>query len=105
MVVSATGGSHIRLLDAYLAGLGRRREIALSVQHFTLLPEIVRVTDHVATLPSRLAERHAATLEPFELPFASPLFSLHAAHGIRVSMPIRPRWLRRLLVDALAAQA
>lgn len=104
VVVSATGGSHIGLLDAYLAGLGRRREIALSVQHFTLLPEIVRVTDHVATLPSRLAERHAATLEPFELPFASPLFSLHAAWHPRQHADPALRWLRQLLVDALAAQ-
>ena len=51
------------------------------------------MTDHVATLPSRLAERHAATLEPFELPFASPLFSLHAAWHPRQHADPALRWL------------
>ena len=101
VVVSSTGGSHSGLLDAHLAGLGRRREVALSVQHFTLLPEIVRATDHVATLPSRLAERHAATLERFELPFASPLFTLHAAWHPRQHADPALRWLRALLAEAV----
>jgi DNA-binding transcriptional LysR family regulator len=101
VVVSSTGGSHSGLLDAHLAGLGRRREVMLSVQHFTLLPEIVRTTDHVATLPSRLAERHAATLERFELPFASPLFTLHAAWHPRQHADPALRWLRTMLVAAV----
>lgn len=105
VVVSSTGGSHSGLLDEPLAALGRRRHVALSVQQFTLLPEIVRTTDHVATLPSRLAERHAATLDCFELPFPSPLFTLHAAWHPRQQADPALRWLRTLLVTSLGHMA
>ncbi|HEU4410659.1 MAG TPA: LysR family transcriptional regulator [Polyangiaceae bacterium] len=102
VLVSTSGGSFHGLMDEQLERLGRRCTVALSVQQFTLVPEILRTTDYVSTLPSRLIARFAHTLDAFELPFESEGFALLMAWHPRTHDDPAGRWLRKLLRTACA---
>jgi len=99
VLVSTSGGSFHGFMDEHLEKLGRQRSVVLSVPQFTLVPELLRTTDYVCTVPSRLAARFADTLDVFELPFR--------AQGFRLSMAWHPRnhadpglgWLRELALE------
>ena len=73
LLVSNSGGSFHGFIDDRLEALGRRRRVALSVHHFTLVPEILRRTDYVSVLSLPCAERFADTLDIFALPFDEPV--------------------------------
>lgn len=105
VLVSTSGGSLHGFMDEHLERLGRRRTVALSVQQFTLVPEALRRTDLVCTVPSRLALRYAEQLDAFELPFAAQGFTLHMAWHPRNHADPALRWLRERLVDAAAELA
>ena len=85
---SGTGSFHGDI-DEQLDKLGRRRNVVLSVHQFVLVPLILRMTDYVALLPSRLLERFSGELDTFELPFVARSFTVsmawhqrnHADHG------------------------
>jgi DNA-binding transcriptional LysR family regulator len=72
VLVSNSGiGSFRGDIDEQLDKLGRRRNVVLSVHQFVLVPLILRMTDYVAALPSRLLERFSDELDTFELPFVA----------------------------------
>jgi len=104
VLVSTSGGSFHGFMDEHLEALGRARHVMLSVQHFTLMPDILAATDHVGTLPARLAARHADRLDAFELPFEARGWTLHAAWHPRHQRDPAHTWLRRW-VERCAAQA
>jgi DNA-binding transcriptional LysR family regulator len=104
VLVSTSGGSFHGFMDEQLEALGRQRRVAISVQHFTLVPEILASTDHVGTLPSRLALRHVDRLECFELPFEARGWTLHAAWHPRQQRDAAHAWLRGWVAE-LAAEA
>jgi DNA-binding transcriptional LysR family regulator len=68
VVTPETGHS---LVEERLQELGCTRKVALRVQHFSVLPEVVATTDLLLALPSRAARRFAAqhALRTFDLPF------------------------------------
>jgi DNA-binding transcriptional LysR family regulator len=96
ILVSTSGGSFTGFMDEHLADLRRERRVMLSVQQFTLVPEILRTTDFVCTLPGRLAQRFAASLDIFELPFEAKGFALYAAWHPRNQNAPDVTWLRDL---------
>lgn len=102
VLVSISGGSIRGYIDDQLAEMGRTRDVALSVQHFTLVPEILQNTDYVCALPSRLAKRYAGMLDAFELPFAVQGFTLHAVWHPRNQHDPAARWLRDLVSECAA---
>jgi DNA-binding transcriptional LysR family regulator len=104
VLVSTSGGSFHGFMDELLDALGRRRHVALSVQHFTLVPDILGATDLIGTLPARLAARHADRLDAFELPFDVPGWTLHAAWHPRHQRDPAHAWLRNW-VQACAREA
>ncbi|WP_341675281.1 LysR family transcriptional regulator [Niveibacterium sp. SC-1] len=104
VLVSTSGGSFHGFMDEQLEGLQRSRPVVLSVQQFTLVPEILRTTDYVSTLPRRLAARFAHLLDAFELPFAARGFSLYAAWHPRNHQDPANLWLRETLAQAGADQ-
>ena len=53
-------GDPVGFVDEALAASGLRRRIALTVNHFSVVPAIIAETDLIVTLPSRIAERDAA---------------------------------------------
>jgi DNA-binding transcriptional LysR family regulator len=99
VLVSTSGGSFFGFMDEHLQALGRARRVVLSVQHFTLVPELLARTDYVATLPSRLATRYRDVLDVFDLPFKAGGFSLSVAWHPRNQADPGSVWLREKLVQ------
>lgn len=94
---------HVRVtvggdLDESLAGLGRQRQVACTVEQFLPVPEILRASDWVGALPARQVARHADTLDSFELPFEAPGLTLQLAWHPRNQAEPAVAWLRELIV-------
>lgn len=102
VLVSTSGGSFFGFMDEHLQSLGRARRVVLSVQHFTLVPELLARTDYVATLPSRLVTRYRDMLDVFELPFEARGFSMFAAWHPRNQADPGSVWLREKLAQIAA---
>lgn len=94
VLVSISGGAFDGVMDEHLVKLKRRRDVVLSVQQFNVVPEVLRGTDYVSTIPSRLARRFADVLDSFELPFRSEGFSLYAGWHPRNHHDPANTWLR-----------
>jgi len=92
-----------RFVDNILASLGRRRDVAVNIPHWLLVPPLVRTSDLVAVMPERLAQvmiRETNGLATVDLPFASDRFHWalywHRRHDQRPAH----KWLRDLIVTA-----
>jgi DNA-binding transcriptional LysR family regulator len=105
VLVSTSGGSFHGFMDEHLDALGRHRDVVLSVQNFTLVPELLARTDYVSTLPSRIVARYADRLDAFELPFDARGFSLFAAWHPRNQLDPGSVWLRETLAGMAAMPA
>ncbi|WP_175083926.1 LysR family transcriptional regulator [Trinickia soli] len=103
VLVSTSGGSFFGFMDEHLQALGRARRVALSVQHFTVVPELLARTDYVSTLPARLVARYRDALEMFELPFDARGFTMFAAWHPRGHLDPAGVWLRDLLAEVAGA--
>jgi len=103
VIVSGQGGAFASEIDRLLADRGGRRQVALSVQTYGLAPAMVAGSDLLCTLPSRFLEAFRQQLEIFELPFASPVFSLSAYWHLRSHADAAHIWLRRQLSEAMQA--
>ncbi|WP_116138828.1 LysR family transcriptional regulator [Trinickia diaoshuihuensis] len=99
VLVSTSGGSFFGFMDEHLEAIGRARRVALSVQHFTVVPELLARTDYVSTLPSRLVTRYRDTLDMFDLPFEARGFTMFAAWHPRSQLDPASIWLRNALAD------
>ena len=99
VLVSTSGGSFHGFMDEHLDALGRERRVALSVQHFTLVPELLSKTNYVSTLPSRFAARYPDLLDAFALPFEARGFTLYAAWHPRNQADPALVWLRDTLAE------
>jgi DNA-binding transcriptional LysR family regulator len=103
VLVSTSGGSFHGFMDEHLDALGRERRVVLSVQHFTLVPELLARTDYVSTLPARFAERYRERLDIFDLPFEARGFTLFAAWPPRSQADPAHVWLRDTLAEIAGA--
>jgi DNA-binding transcriptional LysR family regulator len=89
------------LVDERLAEQGKRRQVALAIPQFLLIPELVAQTDFIATMGERVARRFAARL-PLQV-FALPL----AVERVAITLVWHPRrhaepghqWLRGLIAE------
>lgn len=100
-LVSYTGGGFRGVTDEALEKLGLQRQVTLSVKSFIILPEILRASDMVAILPSRLVTG-MDDLMVFEPPIAVPGFTKVAAWHERTHRDVAHRWLRELLFTQCA---
>ncbi len=84
ILVAPDLGGRRGVIDDHLRRMGERRQVVCSVPHFLSACLLVSRSDHLLTLPRRLAERAAGrfSLEPLELPFPTDGF------------PIDLHWLR-----------
>jgi len=103
-LVSYAGGHFSGVTDIALAQLGRQRHVALSVQSFLILPEILRASELIAVVPRRLV---AATdgLVISAPPLAIPGFTKVMTWHERTHGDPGHRWLRELLVATCAEAA
>jgi DNA-binding transcriptional LysR family regulator len=83
-------------VDQALAGLRRRRRVAITVPHFLAAPGIVAQTDFVVTLARRIAEPLAGAFElrRFPLPLRLPGFDLAMAWHARAETDDGVTWLK-----------
>jgi len=95
-LVSYTGGGFRGVTDEALQKLGKSRRVSLSVKSFLVLPDILRASDMVAILPSRLVAGLAG-LTVFAPPFDVPGFTKIAAWHERSHRDAAHRWLHQLL--------
>lgn len=98
-LVSYRGGAFRGITDEVLERLGHQRRVSLSVQSFVLLPEILRTSDLIATVPSRLVSKLPG-LVAFEPPIEIPGFTKTAAWHERSHRDPAQRWLRELLFES-----
>jgi DNA-binding transcriptional LysR family regulator len=95
ILVSNSGiGSFRGHIDEQLEELGRRRNVVYSVHHFILVPMLLRTTDCVAALPSRLPVLFTRELDTFELPFAPWGFTVTSSWHPRFDADTAHIWLR-----------
>lgn len=97
-IVSLAGGGFYGVTDEALAGLGVARRVSLSVPSFLMLLEILRSSDLIALLPSRLV-RPGDGLRVLEPPLAVPGFTKIVAWHERTHHHPAHRWVRALLVE------
>lgn len=97
-LVSYQGGGFSGVTDEALAGLGLARRVSLSLTSFLVLPQILRQSDLLAVVPSRLAQQ-AEGLLSVEPPLAIPGFTKTLAWHERSHRDGAQRWLRELLVE------
>jgi DNA-binding transcriptional LysR family regulator len=94
VLVSPDGGGFHGFMDDYLQKLGRRRQVAVSVPQYHLMPDILEATNYVGVMPSRLVQRFAGRLDAFELPIPTHDISLYASWHPRMQADAAHRWLR-----------
>lgn len=97
-IVSLAGGGFHGVTDEALARLGMARRVSLSVPSFLMLLEVLRSSDLIALLPSRLV-RPADGLRTLEPPLAVPGFTKIVAWHERTHHHPAHRWVRSLLVE------
>jgi DNA-binding transcriptional LysR family regulator len=102
LLVSSDASSNRGYMDETLQGLGRQRSIAYSVPQLMLVPEILRNSDYVCTMPAMLLSRFSDVLDTFELPFPTPAFNLRLAWHPRNHADPAISWLRELIKDTIA---
>lgn len=104
-MVSPRGGTAPGPVDEALAALGLRREVALTVPGFLILPHVLTRTDLVAVAPERLLTGMTGDLRLFEVPLALAEFNVIAIWHPRVQNDPRHRWVRETLASVAAAAA
>lgn len=100
-LVSYAGGSFHGVTDEALARHRRARHVVLSVTSFLVLPEILRESDLIAVVPSRLVQ-HAEGLARIEPPLDIPGFTKYAAWHERSHHDAGHRWVRERLASICA---
>lgn len=95
-IVSPDGGGFQGVTDIALSGQGMERRVVLSVPHFLFLVTVLKHTDMVALVPSRLAAGDAS-LRVVEPPLEVPGFEMVMVWPERVHRDPAHQWLRELI--------
>ncbi|MGC1549719.1 MAG: LysR family transcriptional regulator [Rhodanobacter sp.] len=102
VLVSPDGGGFKGPTDVLLEARHRKRRVALSVPHFLLVPELVRNTDMVAMLPSRLLKGCTQGLQLLDSPIQPPGFEMAMSWHERVHADVAHAWLRAQIIQAVS---
>jgi len=97
-LVSYSGGGFRGSTDEALEKMGRSRRVTVSIKSFLIMPDMLRASDMVSMLPSRLVTDMTG-LAVFEPPIAITGFTNMAAWHERTHRDPAQRWLRQLLFD------
>lgn len=101
IVVSPDGGGFRGPTDIALESRARKRRVVLSVPHFLLVPEIIRRTDLVAMLPSRLVRDRTDELQIVMPPLQIPTYEMAMIWHERSERDPAHAWLREQIVSAV----
>ncbi|WP_416189813.1 LysR family transcriptional regulator [Neisseria sp. CCUG17229] len=99
-MLSYNGGEFSGATDIALHKLGRQRKVMVSVNHISLLPQLLQDSDLVAVLPQHLARTlpnvHLQT-PPIDVESFTMLMTWHE----RTEQDMAHRWLREVLLDVV----
>jgi DNA-binding transcriptional LysR family regulator len=97
------GGS---IVDTALRKIGRRRRVAVEIPHFLVAPHVVRETDVVLTLASRVARvlAPAVGLRQLPPPIELPGFSMSMVWHERQQQEPAHAWLRSMIARTAKAR-
>lgn len=98
VVVSAARDSLRGYMDDYLERLGRRRNTLLVVPQAMMVPDILRTSDCVCTLPRMLLAPWLDLVDVFDLPFPTEPYHLALAWHPRNDADPAVQWLREQIV-------
>lgn len=106
LVVSAEGDPFTGFVDHALAKIGRSRQVVMSTQSYAMAPPLVAGTNLLCTLPRRLLQRFASSLDVFEPPIAFQRLSISAYWHPRNHEDAASTWFREqiFLAAGLANQ-
>jgi DNA-binding transcriptional LysR family regulator len=96
--------SSATLIEQSLARQGLRRRIALRLPHFLVVPDVVRSSDLIATIPSyvvRHSQPHGIKMLP--PPFEAPSFQVKQHWHERNHTDLGNRWLRSVVLELFSA--
>lgn len=99
-MLSYNGGEFSGATDIALQKLGRQRNVMVSVNHISLLPQLLQGSDLVAVLPENLAK----TLPNVHLqppPMEVENFTMMMAWHERTEQDAAHRWLRKVLQEVI----
>jgi len=94
IIMSPEGGGFRGVTDIALEGLGHRRRVTFSTQHFLFIPELVAQTDVVAMVPSRLVRNRSDRLVIVPPPLPIPSFEMAMVWHERSQLEPAHEWLR-----------
>ncbi len=94
------GGSTKSVVSRALAELGLKRRVSLVAPTASMLGDLIKGTDIVATMPSRLAESAYAGLAHLPPPITLPPIEYHLVWHRRYEQSGRNSWLRKKVLDA-----
>ncbi|TAL71257.1 MAG: LysR family transcriptional regulator [Burkholderiaceae bacterium] len=102
-VVASTGTGHDTALEQILWKQRLRRQIAVSVPDFLVLPTIVEQSDAIATIPSRMAAalQGHRNLRVLESPIKFPRIEIRQHWHERYHHDAANKWLREFVVQLL----
>ena len=100
IAIESMGSGH-QLFEQFLERQGIKRNIALRVPHFVVIPMIVAETDLVVTVPARVAARIASTakVRVHPLPIKYSKFEVSLFWHARFANDPPIRWLRNLVTQ------
>ena len=100
LVVSSVGDPFTGFIDQTLAGMGLQRSVVMSTQSYAMAPPVIAGTDLLCTLPRRMLQRFAETLDLFSPPLPlSPIVISMYWHPKNHHDPAS-KWLRSQLLAA-----
>lgn len=96
VLVPLSGQRFRGVTDIALATIGRQRHVVLSVTSFLILSEVLKTTDLIAVIPSRLVKDNSE-LSLIVTPVSIPGFSKIAVWHDRTHRDLVHQWVRSLL--------
>ena len=103
LLVPSAGDPFAGIVDRVLAKLGSSRQVVMSTQSYAMEPPLVAGTDLLCTLPRRLLQQFATTLDLFEPPIELPSLALNAYWHTRNHEDAASIWLREQIEQILGA--
>ncbi|MDY6977238.1 MAG: LysR family transcriptional regulator [Pseudomonadota bacterium] len=100
ILVSTSGGSFFGFMDEQLQKMGKSRHISISVTQFNIVNELLKGSDFVCTLPSKLVQYYSDDLNEFELPFEAKGFKLYLGWHSAYDKDPALRWLKSQFMEA-----
>lgn len=100
ILVSTSGGSFFGYMDEQLLSIGKSRQIVLSITQFNMVHELLKSSDFVCTLPSKLVQHYSNDLDGFDLPFEAKGFKLYLGWHSAYDKDPAVNWLKSLFIAA-----